>query len=309
MFQVGPKEKCVRSLMTMESVRRFTPNLATHLCNPDRSLSREFIIDFYGLRYRGHTKNHVDWRVYFLEHYAVAEAVLVESVGNYVRRQEKPFVCMDIGANVGHRMLLMAKFADQVIATEAIPGAFEWAEEKITWNDLGHVKLFPVALENMTGDLPLEVVSALNFLAIKRRDSLTRGVFGTEVVTAVRGDGLLAEHRLPLPDFIRVGGRCDAIEALKGLSDTLQKAEPVVLVEAPLIADGQTIDSESLKSVLYQDVVLVAFNESALDGSFSLDPFEPDARKVLCFPAALQRISQQEACKRLSLGMTVTGGG
>lgn len=309
MFQVGPKEKCVRSLMAMDSVRRLAPNLATRLCHPDTSLSREFIIDFHGLRYRGDTKNHIDWRVYFLENYAVGEASFVESVGNYVRRRQKPFVCLDIGANVGHRTLMMAKFADHVIATEPIPGAFERAKEKIVWNELDNVQLFQVALENMTGDLELEMVSSLNFLAIKRHDSLTRGAFGTEIVEAVRGDDLLAQHRLASPDFIRVGGRCDAIEALKGLEGTLEEATPVVLVEAPLIDDGQAIDDENLKKVLYPDVHLLSFDDSALDGSFSLDPFRPGSRKVVGFPKSLNRVAQQEANKRLSLRMNVTGNG
>lgn len=308
-FHVGPKEKCVRSLMSLDVVQRFAPWLAARICNPTSSLSREFTINFHGYHYRGEIKNHLDWCAYFLKYFAVPEARFVESVANFVKRQKRQrFVCLEIGANVGLRTLMMARVADDVTALEPVPGAFDRLVEKIRNNRLHHVKYFETMMDESASDLELEVMNPSNFVAMKKQTSLTKGAFGSLVVPAVKGDDFLGEQQIDLPNFIRIDARSDPMGVLSGLAETLRLAQPVVLIECPMIRWGQAIDEDNLRSVLYDDVEIATLNESFLDGTFSIDSFEPTARKLICFPSALRRMAQQEASKVIGLGMGFAGG-
>ena len=306
-FQVGPKEKCVRSLMGLDLVQRFVPGLAARVCNPGSSLAREFTIDFHGYHYRGEIKNHLDWCAYFLKNFAVAEAVFIESVANFVKRRDQPFIGLEIGANVGLRTLTIARVADALAALEPVPRAFERVKEKIESNRLDHVKLFQTTMDESAGELELEVTSPINFAVIRKDDSLTKSPFGGIVVTAVKGDDFLRQHQMMLPNFIRIDARSEPLSALKGLSETLKQVRPVILIECPLIRWKRAIDEGRLRSVLYDEVEIATFNDSIYDGTFSIDPFDPTARKLVCFPSALRRMAEQEACKHIGLGMNPAG--
>ena len=254
--------------MCLETVQRYAPSLAELLCHPESSLTRHFSIDYHGFVYRGVTRNRIDWCVYYLKNFALAEAFFIESVARFAKRAGKPFVCLDVGANVGHRTLLMAKVADRVIATEPMEGAFQTIEEKIRLNRLTNVEVFEIALCGHNGELELEILSPADFLAVRKNDPLTKGAFGTDTVSAARGDDFIAKQGHPLPGFIRLSAGRDTLKALDGLQATLREANPIVLIECPSIGWGQVIDVEMLKKALYDDVVIKTFDESALEGRF-----------------------------------------
>ena len=306
-LHVGPKEKCVRSLMGLDMVRRFAPGLAARVCNPSSSMSREFTIDFHGYRYRGEIKNNLDWCAYFVKHFAVAEARFVESVANFVKRRRR-FVCLEIGANVGLRTLMMARVADDVIALEPVPGAFSRLTEKVAENNLNHVKCFETTMIEHAGDLELEVASAINFIAIRKETSLAKGAFGNLMVPAVKGDDFLTQQQIDPPSFIRIDARSDSLNVLRGLAETLRETQPVILIECPLVRWGQAIDTDSLRSVLYDDVEIVAMQDFVMDGTFSIGPLEHTAQKLICFPSSLRRLAQQEVATHVGLGQRAVHG-
>jgi FkbM family methyltransferase len=207
---------------------------------------------------------------------------------------------MDIGANVGHRTLPMARIADEVIATEPIPGAFERLMEKVRLNGLDHVKPFEIALGDRTENVDFEILSPRNFVAVRRSDVLTCGAFGTETFAAVRGDEFIRNHRHPQPHLIRLDVRTETARVLEGLAGTLRSARPVLLVVRPPVPFGKAIDTDGLKSLLYEEAEIFTFNESVEDGSFSLDSFDPCAQKLVCIPAEIVRLAYQEGCKNQS---------
>ena len=291
--------------MSLDAVQRYVPSLARRLCHPESSMTRYFNVTYHGLIYPGVTRNRIDWCVYYLKNFALAEAYFIESVASYAKRSGKPFVCLDVGAHVGHRTLLMAKVADRVIATEPIKGAVETIKEKVRLNSLRNVDVFNIALFDQNGELELDIVSQSNFQTVRRNDPMVRGAFGTEIVTAAKGDDFIAQQKILPPGFVRLNAGRDTLKALAGLKNTLRENHPIVLIELPLLGWGHVIDAESLKDMLYDDVVIRTFDESLFDGHFSLDDFDPKARKLVCYPAALDRIAQQEACKRIGLGLPV----
>ena len=304
-FEVGLTERCIRSLLRLDSMQRLAPRLASSLYNP--LMAREFTIDFQGFAYRGHTNNRIDWCVYVLKNFASAEAALVRSVRNYYKRQDQPFVCMDIGANVGHGTLVMARLAETVIAIEAMPGAFRRLQEKVEANGLHHVRLFDVALNDQAGDVELEVLSPINFHACRKTSALTCGTFGVQVVKGVRGDDLLPEQKLPYPQFIKIGAASDTVRALSGLRETLSKARPIMLITCPRLRPGESIDVDGLRSVLYEDVEVFTFEESIDKRRFSFESIKPDARKIVCIPGEIVRVAELEGCKYRSHGIKVSG--
>jgi len=303
LFRVGLKEKSVRACLTLSAVKRYVPNLALKFCHPEGSIAREFIVDFNGFWYRGTTRNRLDWCVFFLKDFAAAEARLVEEVGSFVRRRREDFVCYDIGANIGVRTLMMARIADRVIATEPIKPAFAKLEEKVRLNGLDHVDLLNVALAEMSGELDYNLVSPTNHFAIRQGYAPLHEAYGIEVVKARRGDDLIKQDDLPLPHFIRISAGYDLVDVLKGLAETLQEARPVVLIECLPRSWNHNIGEFDLRSCLYQDAEIVSFSESVLDGSFSFEPFDRQAPKFVCYPSALDRLAQMEACKMRGLKM------
>lgn len=307
-LKVGVMQKCVRSLMGLTPVQRFASGLAARICNPEASLTREFNVDYHGFDYRGVTRNRNDWCVYFLKNHAIPEGMFIESVRNFVRRTDNSFVCYDLGANVGHRTLLMAKVATRVIATEPVKGAIDRLREKIDDNGVSIVDVFQVEFDEQDDDVEVELLSPADFLITRKSDPLRIGAYGTMMIQAVNGDGFIAKHRLPAPHFIRISAGCNTVNVLKGLRATLRQAKPILLIECPPEALGQVIDVETLKAVLYDEVKVSTFKECVLDGTFSLEAFNPRARKLVCYPEALVRMAEQEACKLRGLGLEVAGG-
>ena len=300
---VGLKERGVRAVLNLSAVKRYLPDLALKLCHPEGSIAREFVVDFNGYWYKGITRNRLDWCVFYLKNFATAEARLVEQTASFVQRQKRDFVCYDIGANIGVRTLAMARIADRVIATEPIRPAFIKLEERVRLNELGHVDLLNIALAETSGTLDYELISPINHFAVRRDLASWHTCYGNEIAKARPGDDLVTQDGLPLPHFIRISAGHDLIGVLRGLEATLQEARPVVLIECLPRAWGHDISEFDLRSCLYQDVEILTFSESVLDGSFSFEPFNQRAAKLVCYPSALGRLAQMEACKMRSLKM------
>jgi len=284
-------------MMGFKPLKRFAPMLANALCNPVSSIAREFKIDYHGFQYRGHTNNRIDWCVYFLKDFALAEGKLVKDIKSFIKRRDQPFVCMDIGASVGHRSLMMARYADDVIAIEPVRGACDRLREKVQENGLRHVRVFQTALDEETGRVDFETLSPANFQAVRKSDVQGDSVFGSETVTTYRGDDFIRKSRLPLPNFVRIDVGSDTKRVLKGLSETFQQTRPFILIVRSSAPLEQAFDAESLKSLLYDDVEIRSFHETSNDRLFKLETFDPDARKLVCIPKEVVRVAHQEGCK------------
>ena len=299
-FKVGLVQKCLRSLTGYAPFRQHAAQLAAKLYDPEATVSREFTIDYHGLQYRGETRNRIDWCVFFLKNFAEAESKFVKGVHNFVRRKQETFVCYDIGAHVGQRTLPMATIATRVIATEPAKGAAGRLREKLHANKLSHVSLFNVAFSDQDGNVEVDVLSPADFVLARKDNPLLQGGFGSDFIQVVRGDRFIAKHQLPAPDFMRISSTSDLLGMLKGLHETLRAARPILLIGRPASASDKAINVEALKAALYEDVQISTFSECLLSGAFALEPFNPRARKLVCYPKDLERMAELEACKRMS---------
>ena len=296
-LRVGVKEKLVRSLNRTSFVQRNRINIARLLCNHQRSMRKEFSVDFYGLRYNGVINNATDWCVYFFDRIIESEMALVRHVGSLFRRQDKPFVCYDIGANSGHMTLALASLADQVLSVEPFPRAYSDLRQRVRANGLTHVKTFRLGLGERRDRAVFSMISMINLIAKRTNSKHDAHSLGTFESLIISGDELVQKNRIKPPSFIRVNVGHDCLSVLKGLSENLQKAKPVLLIDLPMIPSSTSLSEEALRSMLYDDAHLYSFRKSQDDTSFFLEHVDPSARKIVCIPPDLMRMAEQELSK------------
>jgi len=116
------------------------------ILNPDRGYDLPFEVDFFGLRYRGNTKNYLDWVVLLYGAHAPSELSVLDRAARYLRRRGRRVVYVDIGVNVGHHLLLMSGLADELYGFDPNGSVLRRAREKIELNHIANATLFETAL-------------------------------------------------------------------------------------------------------------------------------------------------------------------
>lgn len=296
-LRVGMKEKLVRSLCRAPLIKRQHIDLASLLCNPTRSMRKEFVTDFYGFRYVGSINNLTDWCVYFFENFIESEMALFRNVRSLCKRQGKPFICYDIGANSGYMSLAMASCADKVIAVEPFPRAHSELIQRVKSNNIRHIKAFQVGLGEGEETITFDVISMINLIAKRTRFATNLAPLGTFNAKVIRGDDLMRNNRLDPPSLIRINAGSDCLSILHGLSDTLLEHSPAILIDLPVNSALDTIPEEALRAVLYEDASLSSFQRTHDDKSYHLDTLRAHSRRIACFPKDMMRMAEQELCK------------
>lgn len=296
-LRVGIKERLVRKLSRTPLVRRQHIDIASLLCNPLRSMRKEFVTEFYGFRYAGCINNITDWYVYFFENFIESEMMLVRNIGSFVKRQGKPFVCYDIGANSGFMTLGMASCADKVVAVEPFPRAFSELIQRIKANKIRHVKAFQVGLSQDEEMITFDVISMINLIAKQTRFDSRLAPLGKFNAKTVKGDSFIQNNRLDPPSFIRINAGSDCLSVLLGLSETLRQYSPAILIDLPANTSFNSVGEEALRAVLYDDASLSSFQRTHDDKSFELGCLSNYSRRIVCCPPDMMRMAQQELNK------------
>ena len=119
------------------------------VCELIKFKDRPFELDFFGLKYNGHTKNLIDRYVYFLGAYE-------KGMLDFIRKtleESNDKIFLDIGANVGHHSLFGSNYARQVFAFEPYAKVRKALEEKVYLNRLQNVKVVPYGLGSTNEEL------------------------------------------------------------------------------------------------------------------------------------------------------------
>ena len=296
-LRVGLKEKVIRSLNRTNMVQRNQINLPSLFCHPLHTLRKEFSVDYYGYQYRGVINNATDWLVYFFDKFIEPEVALLRQVASLSRRQNKPFICYDIGASSGYMTLAMASLADQVIAVDPLSAAYSELRARLSENRISHVKTFRLGLAETRKQGIFKVLSVINLRAKRvqlQHERLALGTFETLMLT---GDELVQRNKLDPPSFIRVNAGDDALAILQGFSKTLRTAKPVVMIDPPTMAPTQPLLEGRLRDVLYNNVDLFSFRRTPNETSFELDAFRSNAQRIICMPPDLRKMAEFEWAK------------
>ena len=112
--------------------------------HPDRIESKAFRVDFFGLSFAGDLSRFLDWEVYFYGAYEIEVLLLFDDILDVIDESQACFI--DVGANVGHHSIFVARRGGRVISFEPWAWARDILEERVNSNNLDNVEIMPFAL-------------------------------------------------------------------------------------------------------------------------------------------------------------------
>lgn len=202
---------------------------------------RAFTVEYFGLTYKGNTRDFIDRRILREGAYELYELRFLEDALRVLARPSPAFV--DVGANTGVHMLYMANHATAVHAFEPFPPLVERLREQVAINHLSHVVVHPEGLGAEAAQLPFFMPEEAN---------LGTGTFvasggqgrSAQTLRIVRGDDALAPELDVAAIKIDVEGYEKPV--LKGLAKTLERCQPVVAME---LNQGNEMSFRSLEEL------------------------------------------------------------
>ena len=202
----------------------FRDRILRRFDDPDRTASEEFVVPFYGARYRGNFDTFIDWSVYY---YGAYERDDLELIGDFLAAMRDP-VFVDVGANVGHHTLFAATRCRRVIAAEPFEPLVRRIRQKIEDNGLSNVTAVACGFGDREGTAPY-TPSTTNNTGTGAFDVAAAG--HTISLPVRRGDNVLAEAGVDAVSFVKIDTEGFEARVLDGLRRTLIAARPVVWFE------------------------------------------------------------------------------
>ena len=290
----------IRAFAHLPIVKRRAPDIASWFTNPEGARRKGFEIPFRGLSYRGEIQNRIDWCVYFIPDFLAPEIDLVEGAAAMMRRRHERFVCYDIGANIGHVTLAMATIADEVVTFEPSPYAMVRLRQQVAANRMRHVRCLNIGLGEVSGSVKFDIFSNTQFQAKKASGPPGEQTYGQFDAVIKRGDEIVEQQKLPPPSFIRINAASDVLAVLNGLKRTLATSSPIMLIEMSRGCRNAPRE-RSLRAALYPDAELFTLSSRLGSMKFAYGPYEPAAHRVLCLPAWVKRVADQDLARQRSL--------
>lgn len=136
---------------------------------------------------------------------------------------------IDVGANIGWTAMKMARLAvgGWVMAFEPDPLNFSRCSENLARNTLPNLKVFPVALGNSEGRVPMEIRTPSN----RGGNRIAPNGDGISAVELTRLDEIIGRFPDDRIDLIKIDVEGYELHVLKGAMNTLRRLHPVLFVE------------------------------------------------------------------------------
>jgi FkbM family methyltransferase len=137
---------------------------------------------------------------------------------------------VDIGGNLGYYALLEAQMvgdAGRVIAIEPVAANFAQLSKNVEANGYRNILLHNVAIGASNGTAPMYLSKKSNWHSLHPVPWETREI--TVPVSTL--DALLAQHKLPSVDLIRMDLEGYEVEVIHGMAETVKNYSPRLLVE------------------------------------------------------------------------------
>lgn len=257
-----------------------------------------FEVPFFGHKYRGDLANHTDWLVFCYGAAPSCELFLLREVAAAIRQQRPgPVNFFDIGANVGHHSLFMARHADQVFAFEPLPELCGLIREKISLNQLDNIQLHAVGLGSKEDTLKFFPGLGSNsgmgsFLVHDNVDA------GSQLELPVKaGDPYFEDQRLPRIDIMKVDVEGFEPFVFRGLAHRIASDRPVILTELTEWSRQGFGTEADFRAHFYPDARMAAV--AGRHGcNFHLAAFDyASSAEVLIVPPELAGIVQQNSAR------------
>lgn len=200
--------------------------LVKQLAPPSDVESTPFETTYRGGKYRGDIANMQEWHVYFFGGYELKELALMRDVLSCF---ESPIAC-DIGGNLGGHTLVMARHAAKVHTFEPYGPLGDRIEEQLALNGHQHVTLHRVGLGEEQTELAyyLDTASRNQGTGSFLSDHNEGGT--AAVLKVVRADDYLGDT-IDALDFVKIDIEGFEAPALAGMRGTLERTQPVMMME------------------------------------------------------------------------------
>ena len=137
-------------------------------------------------------------------------------------------VVYDIGANIGNHTVYFAKLSprSQIFAFEPVPSNFAMLEKNISDNGFDdRIKTYPMAVGETAGSVSMSIMQEGNYGTATVLDNDETIDIDAHNVDLVAIDDL----NLPAPDFIKIDVEGYELAVLKGMKNTLENAENLIV--------------------------------------------------------------------------------
>lgn len=141
----------------------------------------------------------------------------------------QPKLSLDIGANIGNHSLVIATHSQRLIAFEPIPFLHEVLSKNLILNGLSQAHAFNVGLSDTTKNAQIYVDQAGNFGASSISERNGNGKL--LAIQLVKGDDFLNKMGVTGIDFIKIDVEGHEAEAIAGLAESIQRDNPLILME------------------------------------------------------------------------------
>lgn len=227
------------------------------ICELTKFSDTQFEIDFFGLKYKGHTKNLIDRYVYFLGAYEKGMLKFIRST--LEKSQDKIFI--DIGANVGHHSLFASKYASKVFSFEPYEKVRKSLDEKITLNNVKNITVSPYALGDADEELTFFEPADFNtgtgsFIKDFKTTNEDKGL----KLSIRNSTKLFEELGIQKASLIKLDVEGFEASVLKGLLPFLEKNKPVIIMEYSKESQKLFNENPQIKDFLSKTYDMKVFN-------------------------------------------------
>jgi FkbM family methyltransferase len=240
------------------------------LCSYGDVPDAPFATDFFGLMYQGNLNNSVEFTLFYMGAFEKPLLFFLRDTMLNLRQPANGSAqsFFDIGANMGQHSLFMSLHADQVHSFEPYSIVSQKLERHSELNAIGNIQLHKVGLSNQQEELDFYAPTGRN-QGIGSFDAGTasKGNKNLGKLALVRGDDYLAQNKLQDIALLKIDVEGFEKNVVEGLTDTLEKSRPVIVVE---VTYGNTLSFaclDELRAALPTDYVLFRLNNRKADGS------------------------------------------
>ena len=242
---------------------------------------RAFETEYFGLKYRGHTKNLIDMHIYFLGSY---EGAILKVVAE-ILGPNRDRVFIDIGANNGVYSLFASRIAKKVYAFEPFSAASQVLKERLADNSIENVILCEKALGDKTEEKLFYFPSPENlgtgsFIKDFHPLNASEGV-SLQVCNATEA---LRENHINEAALIKIDAEGSEFSILKGLLPFLQIHRPYIIFEY-FPSSSNDFGMENSVTIFLRDNYLMEALEDENNVTLTRSPWKLDRYcNVLCTP-------------------------
>lgn len=186
-----------------------------------------FIVPFFGLKYRGNLGNHIDFLTFFFGSY---ERGILKFLKEKVLRPQD--IVFDVGANIGHHSLFFSQFSRRVYSFEPYEKVRNIFLERVSENGISNIVVVPLGLSDKEQQLeyfePNDDNSGIGSFV---SDHFSKNQKTGLILSLVSGDKYFLGNGLPCVDFIKIDVEGFEYFVLKGLQNVIHEHRPVILLE------------------------------------------------------------------------------